>query len=228
MLTKKKERLVVIIGIAISLVLVFGIVNMNRKYAKQQEELLSQQAIEAELALMDLEDKDIEKRNIPPIKNSKTDKDIEDNKIGSNNEDVETQAKEEIKEIDGNQVLVKSTPSPNTNKEEAMKKPESQPKPIEPPKLEGDTSNKNNEVDKPNDIVDQNNKPSKPNDKESDPLKDKEKPPTYEKEEPKKDDGVIKDVNGNPINWGPAPNVTETKGSDLLDEGEVAGQGDKF
>lgn len=42
------------------------------------------------------------------------------------------------------------------------------------------------------------------------------------------EDGVVRDLKGNPTGLKPATNVEEVNGSDLLDDGEVAGQGDKF
>ncbi len=52
-------------------------------------------------------------------------------------------------------------------------------------------------------------------------TKNPEKPPTYEKQEDKSVDNLNNQLK-------PAENVTIIKGSDLLDDGEVAGEGDKF
>jgi hypothetical protein len=245
MLTKKENRKIVIIGIIVSLVLVLAIIGQHRKYAKEQEELLTQQHIEAEEALKEEENKDIEKRNIPPIEKPKSRIDGSNDNIENQKKETETQEyKEEIKEVDGNKVLVKSTPVPKKvtkDTPEGIKKPVSKPKPTEPPKLEisETTTSENKEdntkvTDKPN--KDDNSKVEDNQNKENeaeeskDPLKDPEKPPTYEnKEEPKKDDGVIKDLEGKPTGLKPATNVIETKASDLpaAKEGEM-GKGDKF
>ena len=247
MLTKKENSKIVIIGTVVSLVLVLAIIGQHRKYAKEQEELLTQQHIEAEEALKEEANKDIEKRNIPPIEKPKSKTDGSNDNIENVAEETETQEyKEEIKEVDGNKVLVKSTPVPKKatkDTPEGVKKPVSKPKPTEPPKLEiSETTTPENKedntkvTDKPNKDGNSNaeNNQNKENKVEEpkDPLKDPEKPPTYEnKEEPKKDDGVFRDTKGNPINWGTPPKVTETTVDELNKEFGTdfkPGKGDKF
>lgn len=201
MLTKKQERMVLIVGIALIIVLSVGLVKLNLKYA-QENEVADNEDIEDESIDIEEEKKEIK---VPPIEPPKKDK------------DVELKYKEEVKEIDGNKVLVKPTPPPKEDEKlpEGMEKPKTEPKPTNPPKpVNTETADKKD------------NKTTK--------AKNSDKPPAYKEEEKPKvvnggtgSDGVLRDLKGNPIDW-PDAKPVEVNGSDLLDDGEVAGQGDKF
>lgn len=199
----KNSKLVLFIGVVICLVLVSGIVLLNKSDRKT--------AISEELEdNMDIEK---EKVNIPGIKkDEKKDKEknneIENDK--SNNEiEVKMDENKEINEENTNSSKPnKINPITKSTKEklpEEMEKPITEPKPINSPE------------------------PTKEE------IKDKEKPPTITKEEKPKEekggtgeDGVIRDLKGNPTGLKPAENVEEIKGSDLLPDGEKMGEGDKF
>lgn len=199
----KKEKIV--IGIMLSLCIIFtiGIVILNGR-DKQQPNI-----IEAENENIDIEEEK-EELVVPPITSPKKDKDDNLDK---------PEYKEEVKEIDGNKVLVKPTPLPKEYEKlpEGIETPKTEPKPTNPPKPVNTetTDKKDNKIDKP---------------------KDQEKPPAYKKEEKPKvvnggtgSDGVVRDLKGNPTGLKPATNVEEVNGSDLGEPGDPEmGQGDKF
>ncbi|MGJ0847792.1 hypothetical protein ACR77J_13965 [Tissierella praeacuta] len=215
-MTEERLRKIVIGSMLIMCVaLVFGIVKLHLKYAKERQEahLVETQMIEEPNE--EIEDKDIENKdkeiNIPAIEKPKN---IEKKEDIDNKEKV---VEEEVyEEIEGEKVPVRPVPKPQTNNlPEGMEKPNT-PTETSTPQKSTDTEKvdkKHNETDKP---------------------KDKEKPSNPKKEEPKVveggtgSDGVIRDLNGNPLNLKPAEKIDEVKGSDLLDPGEVAGEGDKF
>lgn len=207
-MAKKQERLFTLIGIVIIIALSIGLIKYNLKL-QEENKIVEAEKIEDEIVDIE-EDEDFK---VPPIKSPKN---TEDTKIDDTNKDKEKEDnpnypdvpeyKEEIIEKGEDKVRVKSTPAPKKEKApEGMKKPESKPKPEEPPKLAENAD-----------------------------TKDPEKPPTYEKQEEESSviekDGkkYIKGVNEElfPIEQGDG--VIEIKGSDLLDDGEVAGEGDKF
>lgn len=195
----KKEKMVIGVMIFLSIILVVGIIKLN---------LPEKQSIVAENLEDDMDIKE-EKEDfvIPPIKAPTTKTEDANNKENPDSIDI-LEYKETIEEIDGDKVLVKPTPPPKEEKlPEAMETPKAEPKPTTPPKPIDTTTGKK--------------------DDKTDILKDKEKPPTTKKVEPSSD-GVVRDLKGNPTGLTPATNVQEVKGSDLLDEGEVAGEGDKF
>lgn len=204
-MNKKQERLFTLVGIIIIIALSIGLVKLNLKYKEEN-------ITEAENLEVNIEDD--EEINIPPIKALKDIKDTKIDDINKHKDDNPNypdvpEYKEEVVEKEENKVLIKSTPAPKKEKTpEGMKKPESKPKPEEPPKLAENADTKN-----------------------------PEEPPTYEKQEEESSiiekDGkrYIKGVNGKLF---PIENNTDTlkggevNGSDLLDDGEVAGEGDKF
>lgn len=223
MSTKKQRRLFTIIGIVIIVALSIGLVKLNLKYEEDN-------TAEAESIDIENQDKDIEKEiDIPPIKTPKEETQIK-NENEDNSESIETvEYKEEVKEIDGNKVLVKPTPPLKTKETpDAMKKPTQSSKPKEPPKLKEEGTDKPNNPDKP----DKPNEPQKPNPA----LTNPEKPPTYEKEEESsiiEKDGkwYVKGVNGKlfPIDGDPYGKPDEVDSSELGRPGEPKmGEGDKF
>lgn len=153
------------------------------------------------------ENMDIEKEevNIKPIKENESIDNTENEKLDNEVESQNDRDKEPIMENEDNKNKINPISKPDKEKlPEEMEKPITEPKPEEPPK------------------------PVKEE------VKDKSKPPTT-KEEPKKEvkggtgeDGVVRDLKGNPTGLKPAENVEEIKGSDLLPPGEKMGEGDKF
>jgi FtsZ-interacting cell division protein ZipA len=153
------------------------------------------------------ENMDIEKEevNIKPIKENESIDNTENEKLDNEVESQNDRDKEPIMENEDNKNKINPISKPDKEKlPEEMEKPITEPKPEEPPK------------------------PVKEE------VKDKSKPPTT-KEEPKKEvkggtgeDGVVRDLKGNPTGLKPAENVEEIKGSDLLPDGKKAGEGDKF
>ena len=199
---QKKVFLSITIGLFVFGMLInWDIIEFN----KNEEPVVENENINDDTDDVEVEEKEIE---VPPIQPPKYDE--------QNNKE---ERKEEVKEIDGEKILVKSTPEPKEKEPpEAMEKPKSEPKPTNPPKLADTqtTDKKDNGTTK---------------------VKNSEKPPTYKKEEKPKvvnggtgSDGVVRDLNGNPIHVEGDPNAkpVEVKGSDLLPEGEKAGEGDKF
>lgn len=153
------------------------------------------------------ENMDIEKEevNIKPIKENESIDNTENEKLDNEVESQNDRDKEPIMENEDNKNKINPISKPDKEKlPEEMEKPITEPKPEEPPK------------------------PVKEE------VKDKSKPPTT-KEEPKKEvkggtgeDGVVRDLKGNPTGLTPAENVEEIKGSDLLPDVKKAGEGDKF
>lgn len=153
------------------------------------------------------ENMDIEKEevNIQPIKENENIDNVEDEELDNELEGQIHKDEEVNGENEDNKNKINPISKPDKEKlPEEMEKPITEPKPKEQPK---------------------------PTTKE---VKDKSKPPTT-KEEPKKEvkggtgeDGVVRDLKGNPTGLTPAENVEEIKGSDLLPDGKKAGEGDKF
>ncbi|MCK9443809.1 MAG: hypothetical protein M0Q14_04650 [Tissierellaceae bacterium] len=155
------------------------------------------------------ENMDIEKEevNIKPIKENESIDNTENEKLDNEVESQNDRDKEPIMENEDNKNKINPISKPDKEKlPEEMEKPITEPKPEEPPK------------------------PVKEE------VKDKSKPPTT-KEEPKKEvkggtgeDGVVRDLKGNPIEIEGDPNAApnEVKGEDLLPDGKKAGEGDKF
>lgn len=155
------------------------------------------------------ENMDIEKEevNIKPIKENESIDNTENEKLDNEVESQNDKDKEPIMESEDNKNKINPISKPDKEKlPEEMEKPITEPKPEEPPK------------------------PVKEE------VKDKSKPPTT-KEEPKKEvkggtgeDGVVRDLKGNPIEIEGDPNAApnEVKGEDLLPDGKKAGEGDKF
>lgn len=153
------------------------------------------------------ENMDIEKEevNIQPIKENENIDNVEDEELDNELEGQIHKDEEVNGENEDNKNKINPISKPDKEKlPEEMEKPITEPKPEEPPK------------------------PVKEE------VKDKSKPPTT-KEEPKKEvkggtgeDGVVRDLKGNPTGLTPAENVEEIKGSDLLPDGKKAGEGDKF
>ena len=155
------------------------------------------------------ENMDIEKEevNIKPIKENKSIDNTENKELDNEVESQNVKDKEPIMESEDNKNKINPISKPDKEKlPEEMEKPITEPKPEEPPK---------------------------PAEEE---VKDKSKPPTT-KEEPKKEvkggtgeDGVVRDLKGNPIEIEGDPNAApnEVKGEDLLPDGKKAGEGDKF
>ncbi len=155
------------------------------------------------------ENMDIEKEevNIKPIKENESIDNTENAELNNEVESQKDKDKEPIMESEDNKNKINPISKPDKEKlPEEMEKPITEPKPEEPPK------------------------PVKEE------VKDKSKPPTT-KEEPKKEvkggtgeDGVVRDLKGNPIEIEGDPNAApnEVKGEDLLPDGKKAGEGDKF
>ena len=155
------------------------------------------------------ENMDIEKEevNIKPIKENESIDNTENEELNNEVESQNDKDKEPIMESEDNKNKINPISKPDKEKlPEEMEKPITEPKPEEPPK------------------------PVKEE------VKDKSKPPTT-KEEPKKEvkggtgeDGVVRDLKGNPIEIEGDPNAApnEVKGEDLLPDGKKAGEGDKF
>lgn len=155
------------------------------------------------------ENMDIEKEevNIKPIKENESIDNTENAELNNEVESQNDKYKEPIMESEDNKNKINPISKPDKEKlPEEMEKPITEPKPEEPPK------------------------PVKEE------VKDKSKPPTT-KEEPKKEvkggtgeDGVVRDLKGNPIEIEGDPNAApnEVKGEDLLPDGKKAGEGDKF
>lgn len=215
-MTEERLRKIVIGSMLIMCVaLVFGIVKLNLKYAKERQEAHSVGTLMIEEPIQEIEDKDIEKKdkkpNVPAIEKPENVEKKED--IDNKEKSIE---KEVYEEIEGEKVPVRPVPKPQTNN-----LPEGMEKPNAP--TETSTPQKSTDTEKVDKKDNETNKP-----------KDKEKPSNPKKEEPKVveggtgSDGVIRDLNGNPIPIERGNGPDEVKGSDLLDPGEVAGEGDKF
>lgn len=148
---------------------------------------------------------DIEEQNIDIEKEVENPNipEIEPNVDKTKEENIETEAVEEKEEEDKITVPEISKPKEEKHPEE-MEKPITQPKPKEPPKPVNEE------------------------------IKDKENPPTTKQEKNEEvkggtgDDGVVRDLKGNDLNWGKPPVVEETKGSDLGNPDKNMGEGDKF
>ena len=200
----KNRKLFILIGLGICLVLVLGIVFLN---ISDKNTTISNKEPEKDI---DIEKED--KANIPAIKvnenkdypesrelgNESTDKELEI-EIDENKETIEENTKN-----DKNTNINPITKQVKNKLPEEMEKPITEAKPIEQPKP----------------LVEE--------------TKDIDKTPTT-KEEPKQEvkggtgeDGVVRDLKGNNLNWGNPPIVDEIKGSDLLPDGKEAGKGDKF
>lgn len=153
------------------------------------------------------ENMDIQKEevNIKPIKENESIDNTENEELDNEVESQNDKDKEPIMESEDNKNKINPISKPDKEKlPEEMEKPITEPKPEEPPK------------------------PVKEE------VKDKSKPPTT-KEEPKKEvkggtgeDGVVRDLKGNPTGLKPAENVEEIKGSDLGTPDKNMGEGDKF
>lgn len=216
-MTEEKLRKIVIGSMLIMCVaLVFGIVKLNLKYAKERQEAHLPEPEMIEEPIEKIEDKDIEKEkkelNIPPIEKPK---EVEkDDNIDSKEEVVE---KEVYEEIEGEKVPVRSIPTPQTkNLPEGMENPNSKKEPTTPSKP-SNTEVVNNK----DDSLDQDNKNDKPKKEEQEVVKGGTG-----------SDGVLRDTKGNPItSLKPATKVEEVTAEELNKEfntNYTPGQGDKF
>lgn len=198
---ERNRRIFIFVGILISIVLTSGIIKLN---TEDKNTAISQ---EFEDAGQDIE-KVVEKPNIPdinPMEDKQVNEEVEDNedktkKLEGNIENEKIQENKEKEKMNISEI----------SKPKKEKLPEEMEKPITKPKPE---------------------EPLKPIEEKID---DKSNPPTT-KEEPKKEvkgvtgeDGVVRDLEGNPTGLKPAENIKEIKGEDLLPEGENIGEGDKF
>ena len=187
MLNKKRVITGSVIALCLCIAIIFTVKNINKK--------------EAPVVDIDKEEKIEEEKKeevvVPPI--------VPDEEEQGQKEET---VKEEVKNIDGEEVLTKSAPKPKEkNLPEAVQKPVKKEKPTAPP---------------------------------TPPVKDTTtdttaEHPEYPKEEKPQvvkggtgEDGVVRDLKGNDTGLRPATNITEVKGSDLLDPGEKMGEGDKF
>lgn len=197
----KNKKIIIAIMISICLVLIAGIVYLNKENKNT--------AISDDIEDQDMDiEKEVGKPNIPEIKpnnNTKVeeDEDIKDEIEKDNIENEE--AIQENTEEDKNTVPTISKPKKEKLPEE-MEKPITEPKPEEPPKPVNEE------------------------------IKDKAKPPTIKQENKEEvkggtgDDGVVRDLKGNPLKIEGDPNAkpNEVKGSDLGNPNENMGEGDKF
>lgn len=197
----KSNKVGISIFVVICLVLIAGMIYSNRASKNT--------AISDDIEDQDMDiEKEVGKPNIPEIKpnnNTKVEED-EDIKDEIEKENIENEeAIQENTEEDKNTVPTISKPKKQKLPEE-MEKPITEPKPEEPPKSVNEE------------------------------IKDKAKPPTIKQENKEEvkggtgDDGVVRDLKGNPLKIEGNPNAkpNEVKGSDLLPDGKKAGEGDKF
>ena len=193
MLNKKRVITGSVIALCLCIAVIFTVKNINKK--------------EAPVVDIDKEEKVEEEKKeeviVPPI--------TDEEEQGQKEETV----KEEVKNIDGEEVLTKSAPKPKEkNLPEAVQKPVKKEKPTDPPTPPvKDTTTDTTAEDKH---------------------------PEYPKEEKPQvvkggtgEDGVLRDLQGNPIHVEGDPNAkpNEVKSSDLLEPGDPQGemgQGDKF